>query len=256
MIANYHTHTHRCNHATGTEEDYVNRAIEGGIQIMGFSDHTPYWFHSDYYSHFRMLPDQLEDYFNTIQNLKKNYVNQIELHLGVEVEYYPAYFDELMVRLRDTPTEYMLLGQHFVGNEIGCHYAGRATANEEILAQYCDQVIEAMQTGLFTYLAHPDLLHFVGEDTVYRHHTARLCREAKACNIPLEINLLGIRSGRHYPDIRFWQTAAQEGCSVVLGCDSHDVASAWDPASEQIALEMIGHLGLHLLETVNLRPIQ
>ena len=77
MIANYHAHTYRCNHATGSEEDYVNHAVENGLQIMGFSDHTPYWFHSEYYSHFRMFPDQLEDYCETVQKLKEDYVNQI-----------------------------------------------------------------------------------------------------------------------------------------------------------------------------------
>lgn len=41
MIANYHTHTWRCNHAVGTEREYVERAIEGGLKILGFSDHTP-----------------------------------------------------------------------------------------------------------------------------------------------------------------------------------------------------------------------
>ena len=41
MIANYHTHTPRCHHATGNEEDYVLRAIENGLQIFGFSDHVP-----------------------------------------------------------------------------------------------------------------------------------------------------------------------------------------------------------------------
>ena len=44
MIANYHTHTTRCRHASGTEEAYVQAAIQGGLEILGFSDHTPYWF--------------------------------------------------------------------------------------------------------------------------------------------------------------------------------------------------------------------
>lgn len=37
MIANYHTHTWRCRHADGTEREYVERAIEGGLKILGFS---------------------------------------------------------------------------------------------------------------------------------------------------------------------------------------------------------------------------
>ena len=35
MIANYHTHTWRCRHADGTEREYVERAIEGGIRCWG-----------------------------------------------------------------------------------------------------------------------------------------------------------------------------------------------------------------------------
>ena len=44
MIANYHTHTWRCRYANGTEREYVERAIEGGLKILGFSDHSPYPF--------------------------------------------------------------------------------------------------------------------------------------------------------------------------------------------------------------------
>ena len=223
---------------------------------MGFSDHTPYPFPGEYYSHFRMFPDQLEDYCATVLELKIRYVNQIQLHLGLEVEYYPAFFQELMAQLRDTPVEYMLLGQHFVGNEIGDHYSGHMMDQASILERYCDQVIEAMQTGLFTYVAHPDLMHLDVDDRIYRQHMRRLCREAKACGMPLELNLLGIRCGRHYPSERFWQVAAEEGCQVVFGCDSHDVLAAWDPDSEQVALEMVARLGLDLLQTVNLRSIR
>ena len=41
MKTNYHTHTTRCMHAVGSDEEYVLSAIKGGFQILGFSDHTP-----------------------------------------------------------------------------------------------------------------------------------------------------------------------------------------------------------------------
>lgn len=37
---NYHTHTYRCMHACGSDEDYVISAIKGGYQVLGFSDHA------------------------------------------------------------------------------------------------------------------------------------------------------------------------------------------------------------------------
>ena len=62
MIANYHTHTPRCNHASGSEEAYIQSALAGEMKILGFADHSPYWFPGDYYSTFRMYPEELAGY--------------------------------------------------------------------------------------------------------------------------------------------------------------------------------------------------
>ena len=35
---NYHMHTKRCMHASGSDEDYVLAAIEGGYEEIGFSE--------------------------------------------------------------------------------------------------------------------------------------------------------------------------------------------------------------------------
>ena len=59
MKTNYHTHTNRCMHATGSDEDYVLSAIKGGYQELGFSDHTPWKYHTDYVADMRMLPEEL-----------------------------------------------------------------------------------------------------------------------------------------------------------------------------------------------------
>ena len=36
----YHTHTSRCGHANGEDEEYVVNAIKAGIKRLGFSDHV------------------------------------------------------------------------------------------------------------------------------------------------------------------------------------------------------------------------
>ena len=38
---NYHMHTYRCMHASGTDEEYVLSAIKNGYEEIGFSDHSP-----------------------------------------------------------------------------------------------------------------------------------------------------------------------------------------------------------------------
>ena len=37
---NFHTHTTRCLHASGSDEEYVLKAIELGYKTLGFSDHA------------------------------------------------------------------------------------------------------------------------------------------------------------------------------------------------------------------------
>ena len=255
MIANYHTHTWRCNHATGREEEYVQTALERGFQILGFSDHTPYLFPVPSDFRIRMTPEQLKEYCDTVRLLQKKYADRIRIPLGVELEYYPGYFADTVGFLRDHGVEYALLGQHFLGNEIGEHYNGHRTGDGKFLERYCDQSITAMQTGVFSYFAHPDLMRFVGDDGLYRQQMRRICREAKGCGLPLEMNMLGSWSGRNYPDRRFWELAAEEGCPVVLGCDAHDPGHLNKPETEEGLLSMARELGLEVLESVELRKL-
>ena len=253
MIANYHAHTWRCNHASGTEREYTENAIKRGLKLLGFSDHTPYPFPAGYYSDFRMEMEQFSDYCDTVLQLKKEYRDRLQIHLGLEAEYYPMYFSELLAMLKDSPVEFLLLGQHFLGSEIGQDYCGAPTADVSILKRYCYQTADAMHTGLFTYLAHPDLIRFQGDEKPYREHMSVICREAKQCGVPLEINLLGIYSRRNYPNPVFWELAAEAGCDVILGCDTHVAAHLLDTSAEKKALAMVDGLGLNLLRTVELK---
>ena len=255
MIANYHAHTTRCNHAFGTEKEYVEAAIQRGLRIFGFSDHTPQYFPGDYYTHMRMRPYELLDYCAEVRKLQSEYRGQIEIPLGLEVEYYPAIWGELLPRLRDAGIEYLILGQHWLGNEINEPGSAAATADEETLCRYCRQVMDAMETGLITYVAHPDLINYVGDREVYRRHVRELCRAAREAGMPLEINLLGMAYGKHYPNPLFWEVAAEEGCKVILGLDAHAPAHILNMEPEKRALEMVQRLGLELLETVELRPL-
>lgn len=255
MIANYHSHTTRCNHATGTEEEYVQAAIQRGLKVFGFSDHTPQIFPGNYYTFMRMFPDELPNYCETVRNLRTKYADQIRIPLGLEAEYYPISWPELLPRLQDAGIEYLILGQHWLGNEQNEHGSGGATADESLLRRYCHQVMEALDTGKFTYLAHPDLFRYVGDREIYRRHMRQLARFTRQAGIPLELNLLGLYYGKHYPNEEFLALAAEEGCSIILGIDAHDPAHIRTLEPEQKAMELVRYYGLNLLETVELRPL-
>ncbi len=254
MTENYHTHTARCRHATGTEEEYVLQAIDGGLKVLGFSDHTPFLFPDGYYTHIRMYPEELEGYVATVLALREKYADKIDIHLGLEVEYYPDRMADLRKLIAPYDIEYFLLGQHWCGNEQNEIYNGRPTEDNAHLERYCSQCIEAMETGLFTYLAHPDLMHFVGDPTFYRQQAERLCRGAIDNDMPLEINLAGILTERHYPREDFWEIAGKAGCKVVIGSDAHAPENIILPAAEATAMALVEKYQLQLLEHIPLRP--
>ncbi len=255
MLVNYHTHTRRCNHARGSERDYIEAAIAAGIRVLGFSDHTPCPFPDGHNSWFRMSVESCPEYFSAIRRLRDEYAGRIELHVGVELEYYPAVFPAQLELLRRNGCEYLLLGQHYLFNEEDDRYCGSPTDEPERLVQYVDQTIEAMETGYFTYLAHPDLLNFTGDRALYRLHMARLCRAAKELDMPLELNLLGLHDGRSYPDRDFWELAAETGNRVVLGCDAHCPEALNRPETEAAGRRFLADLGLTPEESVPLVPL-
>ena len=253
MLANYHTHTYRCRHAEGSETEYIEAAVRGGLKTLGFADHTPYDIPRP--RPFRMAPEGLPGYAETLRSLQARYRDRIGILIGVEAEYYPKLFPAHLSLLRDNGIRYMILGQHFLGNETDEPYCGRETEDERVLERYVEQSAEALHTGLFTYFAHPDLIRFTGSGRVYEEQMERLCEAAKETGTPLEINLLGIREGRHYPDERFWAIAGAVGNEVVLGSDAHRPEDVCDVSSEQTALAIVKKYSLRLRESLPLREL-
>ncbi|MBR5637263.1 MAG: histidinol-phosphatase [Pseudobutyrivibrio sp.] len=221
MLANYHTHTVRCKHAHGTEREYIEAAIENGFKILGFSDHTPQPYPPEYVSNIRMDMSEVENYTDTLVKLRDEYKNDIQIYIGYEVEYTRKYFDKLLAYLRQFPLDYIIQGQHFAPNEIDGFYAGAETTDGSKVKDYVDLTIEGMRTGYFSYLAHPDLINYVGPDKVYLNHMKRIVQASIDLDIPLEINMQGFFLNRNYPSDRFFSMASAMGAKFVIGCDAH-----------------------------------
>ena len=75
MRVDLHNHTHLCNHANGTMEEYILQAINEGIDIYGFSDHAP----MDFDPKYRMSFEQKQSYETDVLALKDKYKNKIKI---------------------------------------------------------------------------------------------------------------------------------------------------------------------------------
>ncbi len=220
MTGNFHTHTTRCNHAYGTEREYIEAAIEKGFKVLGFSDHVPQPF-PDYVSSVRMAMDDIPDYTGTLLRLRDEYSGRIKILIGYEVEYTKKYFGTLIKKLREFPLDYIIQGQHFSPDEPNGFYAGEQTDDESRLRDYVDLTVEGMGTGLFSYLAHPDLINFTGSEKLYMEQMEKLVAASIDFDVPLEVNMLGFATGRNYPCDRFFSLASSMGAKFIVGCDAH-----------------------------------
>lgn len=254
---NYHTHTVRCGHALGLDEQYVKAAIMAGFTEIGFSEHMPYP-EIDRPGE-RMLAKDIADYENSMQALKVKYQDQIKLSYGYEIEFFADQLEYLhMMRAN---CDYMILGQHVqFPNGYGYDYL----CDDENVQTYTQQVIAAIKSGLISMVAHPDYFMLGRRD--FNEVCVACVHELAKCaahyHIPLEINLNGLRygelyyaDGRHvpYPYRPFWEIASQYDIDVVFGYDAHNPTTLLERKREEVALQILQGLPLHFLTSFTIK---
>lgn len=255
MIASYHTHTSRCGHAGDyADEEFVEAAIAAGFKVIGISDHTPWPYKSDYRSRMRMDITELEGYIESVLSMRERYADKIEVKLGLEAEYFPVYM-EWLADLRPR-LDYLILGNHFdTSDEQGGIYYGSATTAEH-LETYTDSAIAAMETGLYAFFAHPDVVFskFQEFDQYCEEAAHAICEAAARTNVPLEYNLSGFEKrdngefqGLGYPVPPFWQIASLHPVKATIDLDVHHPRQFHQPERIAEARSYLEGLGLEIV---------
>lgn len=230
-LINYHSHTTRCMHARGSEEEYVQQAIKTGFSVLGFADHSCWPYKSDFVANMRMRVDELDGYVAEVRRLGEKYKGQIRIRCAMECEAFPEFYPWLREIRESKGMDYFILGNHYdTTDENGGPYFGKCETPERIY-RYMETTIAGMESGLFLYLAHPDLfLHrYPRFDSACREASRELCRAAKRLNMPLEYNLLGMKRNAEsrrrgfvgYTSDEFWSIAAETGNRAIIGVDAH-----------------------------------
>lgn len=249
MKHNYHTHTLYCHHASHSIEDMIKKAISEGYESIGFSEHAPLLVKRN----FRLNQDNYLNYINEANLLKEKYKNKIKVYIGFECEYEQSQY-EYYNKLKNTPgIDYLILGNHNMGNP---HNAQEWNKNNVIVSGYTKQLIDAVKSGLFSLIAHPDW--------IYRHRqkweqddivcAKQIIQSSIDYNIPIEFNLNGLFSKKtihDYPNENFWNMVAKTNAKVIISADAH-TASALENDLYQKGLKLAKACGLekNLIETI------
>lgn len=240
MKSNFHTHVQRCRHAQGSEEDYVREALSKGLSQLGFSDHAP--FPGNPFGR-KMLFEELGDYLETVEELKKQYREKLTVWKGLEIEYLPEYQNYYEELLTGWGVDYLLLGEHFFVDSEGKRGNTYEISSTREYIFYAKTLAEGMRTGWFKAVAHPDLYmlnHFAWNEDCKRA-ADMIIDAAIATDTILEYNANGFRwkqedypeGTRHpYPYEGFWQMAADAPVRVMVGSDCHAPFYLWDEAVE------------------------
>ena len=201
---------------------------------MGFSEHMPYICSNGVEASYRLAVAEVKDYIAETSALREKYKDSIDIKIGFEIEYYEGFFEKMVKNAIAYGGEYLILGQHFIGEEYPApehkHIFGLRNDEQEFI-KYADSIISAMKSGVITYVAHPDAYKWSGLKDIYSREMRRICKSSTEIGIPLEINFLGIRDERHYPNEKFWEIAGEEQSPVTFGFDAHDVLNACDRES-------------------------
>ena len=261
MKANLHTHTTRCGHAVGADEDYIKAALSQHFDVLGFSDHGPWPYASGYtHDHVRMRVDALPEYVRSIRALQERYEGQLRVLTGFECEYFPDYIGWLRETAERWQLDYLILGNHYDGSDETGMYFGKVETPEQ-LSRYVKQTVKGLETGLFTYLAHPDLFMHrwpLGFDDDCRAAAKDLCEACRALSVPMEYNTHMRYAGKGtpgtgYPCQPFFEIAAACGVPVMIGLDAHDPRELSDGTQWDLAKEEIRAIGAELLDLAPLR---
>jgi histidinol-phosphatase (PHP family) len=258
----YHTHTMRCGHAYGLDEDYVLSAIKQHYRVLGFSDHA--FFPGLTQRGIRGDFEQLEEYKIAIRTLEKKYANQIAIHLAFEAEYTPFYEHYYRELLEKHAFDYLILGHHFEfkGNKILSYYGN--TNDPKKIIQYGREVAQALSKGYFAYVAHPDLymMGYPSWDEASQLTAKTIIDASLQFDRPLELNLGGIRgrgimtigqeSRYPYPYEPFWAMVAKSGAKVIIGVDAH-APSDFASGHEQLVFDIIEQYQLNVVDRIPIK---
>jgi len=223
---NLHTHSFYCGHGIGTISDYCNEAERLGLEILGFSEHCPR--PDSFMPQTRMPGDDMTLYEKDCREEGKR--RAFTIILGYECDYegkHYSYYDDLLATGR---VDYLISGTHYIKRNRGEYvtpFVDRLTGDD--LKTYRDEVVEAISSGLFSFIAHPDLFMAGYEkwDKACEEIASDIVSAAIDNGIPLEVNGNGyvkphVFSRQAYgATAEFFDVAKARGAILVRNTDAH-----------------------------------
>lgn len=238
-LTNYHSHSLYCDGRAGME-DFVRFALSEGFTSYGFSSHAPLPFPTAW----TMEWDCMDDYLAEFHRLKTKYAGQIELYIGLEIDYLNEESNPSIARFRELPLDYRIGSVHLLYNDreevvdvdvpadifrkiVDEHFGGNL---ERVVRLYYARLMRMLELGGFDIVGHADKMHYNAAcyrpglldepwyDALVKEYFAAIAR----CGYQVEINTKSYHDlGTFYPNERYFSYLHDLGIRVQVNSDSH-----------------------------------
>jgi histidinol-phosphatase (PHP family) len=242
LLSNYHTHTHFCDGKEPPEE-YVKVALSLGFKALGFSAHAPLPFANDW----TLTEENLPEYIEEVTLLKKKYKNQIEIFLGLEIDYIEGLMSAIDERYDSLNLDYKIGSVHLLEDLSSKEYFGIDGPDEEFMylfqnvfdrdikemsGEYYRLMAKMVRQGGFDFIGHLDLIkkkntenHFFREEeSWYQNQVIDFLNVVKESGKIIEVNTGGIARGATkevYPSLWILKYCNELDIPIMLNADAH-----------------------------------
>ncbi|MDR0393744.1 MAG: histidinol-phosphatase [Tannerella sp.] len=107
--SNFHSHCTFCDGRSHPEK-FVSFAIKNKFRAYGFSSHSPLPFETFW----NMSKDDLPEYIDEINRLKKKYAGRLEIYLALEIDYLDKTYNASIDYFQSMPLDYRISSIHFL----------------------------------------------------------------------------------------------------------------------------------------------
>ena len=239
----FNLHTHSIfSDGKSTPEEVVLEAINQGMKVLGFSDHSPVPFENS----FAIKNDNVQNYISTIKSLKEKYKEQIDIYCSMEMDFIPGIVKDFKKTKEELGLDYMIGSVHLVGNDVDRLWfidGSKVETYDEGLFNYYGgdikkgvktffyQYNEMIETEEFDIVGHFDKIkmhnrdrYFTENDKWYRDLVMETLTLIKEKSLIVEVNTRGIykkRSTDFYPATWLLPVMHEMNVPVVISSDSH-----------------------------------
>ena len=260
----FNLHTHSIfSDGKSTPEEVVLEAINQGLKVLGFSDHSPVPFENS----FAIKNDNVQNYISTIKSLKEKYKDQIDIYCSMEMDFIPGIVKDFKKTQKELGLDYMIGSVHLVGNDVDRLWfidGSKVETYDEGLFNYYGgdikkgvktffyQYNEMIETEEFDIVGHFDKIkmhnrdrYFTEEDKWYRNLVLETLTLIKEKSLIVEVNTRGIykkRSSDFYPATWLLPIMREMNVPVVISSDAHkpeELTLCFKEAEE--ALKAVGY---------------